>query len=50
VDDARLGHQHVHEVAARHQVKQEVQVLLVLEAGVLPDAERVRRVLGDGLA
>ena len=30
LDDARLRDQHVHQIAARHQVKQEVQVQLVL--------------------
>ncbi len=47
--DARLGHEHIHEVAPRHEVEQEVEVKLVLEAGVLAQAEGVRRVARDGL-
>jgi ABC-type hemin transport system ATPase subunit len=31
-DDLGLSHQHIHQVTARHQVKQEVQVVLVLQA------------------
>ena len=49
LDDLGLSNQHVHEVTARHEVKEEVQVVLVLEAGVLADAEGVCCVPGDGL-
>jgi hypothetical protein len=33
LDDLGLRHEHVHEVAAGHQVKQEVEVVLVLLCG-----------------
>lgn len=49
LDDLGLCHQHVHEVTPIHEVKQEVQVVLVLEAGVLADAEGVGCVACDGL-
>ena len=32
LDDARLRHQHIHQIAPGHQIKQEVQVQLVLRA------------------
>lgn len=49
LDDLGLGHQHVHQVPAVHEVEEEVEVVLVLEAGVLADAEGVGRVARDGL-
>ena len=49
LDDLGLCHQHIHEVTPAHKVKQEVQVVLVLEAGILADAEGVGCVAGDGL-
>ena len=49
LDDLGLRHQHIHEISTAHEVKQEVQVVLVLEAGVLADAEGVGCVAGDGL-
>jgi len=48
-DDLGLSHQHIHQVPTRHQVKQEVQMVLVLKCCILPDAEWVCCVLGDGL-
>ena len=49
LDDLGLSHQHIHQVSPVHEVKQEVQVVLVLEAGVLADAEGVGCVARDGL-
>jgi hypothetical protein len=49
-DDLGFRHQDIHEVTPRHEVKQEVQVVLVLEGGVLAYAEGVGGVLGDDLA
>ena len=49
LDDLGLGHQHIHQVTAIHEVKQEVEVVLVLEAGILADAEGVGCVARDGL-
>jgi hypothetical protein len=41
--------QDVHEISPWHEVKQEVQVVAVLEGGVLADAEGVGHVAGDDL-
>lgn len=49
LDDLGLSNQHIHEVTTIHEIKQEVEVVLVLEAGVLADAERVGCVASDGL-
>ena len=49
LDDLGLSHQHIHQVTAVHEVKQEVEVVLVLEAGILADAEGVGCVTCDGL-
>merc|ERR1712078_246308 len=46
---ARVRHQNVHQVPSRHQVEEHVQVVLVLEGGVLPDSHRVGAVLRDHL-
>ena len=43
-DDLGLSHQHIHEVSPQHQIKHEVEVVLVLEAGVLSYTEHVGRV------
>ena len=48
-DDLGLCHEHVHEVPTRHEVEQEIEVILVLEARILADAEGVGRVARDGL-
>lgn len=49
LDDLGLCHQHIHEIPPAHKVEEEVQVVLVLKAGILSDAERVGGVAGDGL-
>mmetsp|Transcript_35567 Transcript_35567/g.92389 ORF Transcript_35567/g.92389 Transcript_35567/m.92389 type:complete len:230 (+) Transcript_35567:529-1218(+) len=49
LDNLGLRDQHVHKVTGGEQIKQKVQVHLVLEGGVLADAERMRRVLCDSL-
>jgi hypothetical protein len=48
-DDFGLRNQHIHQVTSSHQVEEEVQVVLVLEAGILANAKRVGCVAGDGL-
>ena len=49
LDDLGLGHQHIHQVTAIHEVKKEVEVVLVLEAGILTNAEGVCCVACNGL-
>ena len=49
VDGRGVADQHVHQVAAGHQVEEKVQVVLILEGTILPDAKRVGQVAGDGL-
>ena len=49
LDDLGFCHQDIHEISSRHEIEKEVQVILVLKAGVLSYAEWVRSVPGDGL-
>ncbi len=49
LDDLGFRNQDVHEITAGHEIEEEVEVVLVLEAGILADAEGVRRVPRDGL-
>lgn len=49
LDDFGFRNQDVHQVAAAHEIEEEVQVVLVLKAGILPDAERMCRVPSDRL-
>lgn len=48
-DDLGLSNKDVHQVSARHEVKEEIQVVLVLEAGVLSYTKGVGCVPGDRL-
>lgn len=48
-DDLGLSNQDIHEIPTRHEVKEEVQMVLVLEAGILANAEGVRCIPRDGL-
>ena len=45
LDDARLRNQHIHQVPARHQVKQKVQMQLVLRT---QGAARLGALVGPG--
>ena len=49
LDDLGFSHQHIHQVTAVHEVEEEVEVILVLEAGILANAEGVCCVACDGL-
>lgn len=48
-DDFGFCHQNIHQISSRHEIKQKVKVIFVLEASILSYAKWVSYISGNGL-